>query len=254
MVSLALAPQTPIRVIPDVHGELDAFSALVSEARLQGRFILQLGDLVDRGPNSAGALELMLDLIDEGAGLMLMGNHEWKILRALAGRPVRMNADAERTLLEIAEVPGLAGRFLAMKDRLALYARHGARLFVHAAWDPVMTEDAPIDPRDFDRLLARALYGQTTGRLDPKGRPERVWDWVDELPDGLEVVVGHDWRGPGVVLGREGARGGRALLLDLGAGKGGPLAYMDVEPDGEACFSHQVARWNGPVYEVAAAG
>jgi protein phosphatase len=254
MASLALAPQTPIRVIPDVHGELDAFARLVGEARREGRFVLQLGDLVDRGPNSAGALELMLDLIDEGAGLMLLGNHEWKILRALAGRPVKMNADAERTLLEIAEVRGLAARFLAAKDRMALYARHGARLFVHAAWDPAMTEEAPLEPRDHDRLLARALYGQTTGRLDPKGRPERVWDWVDLLPDGLEVVVGHDWRGPGVVLGRAGARGGRAVLLDLGAGKGGPLAHMDIEPDGRARFSHPVARWEGPVYEVAEAG
>ncbi len=253
MVSLALPLQTPLRVIPDVHGEVEDFARLVSDARRQGRFVLQLGDIVDRGPDSAGALRLMLDLIDDGAGLMLLGNHEWKILRSLAGRPTKLNADAERTLQEIAAVPGLGERFLTTCGRLPLYARHGKRLFVHGAWDPAMTEEAPVDQRDYDRMLARALYGQTTGRLDPKGRPERVWDWVDAIPRGIEVVVGHDWRGPSVVLERGGLLGGRVVLLDLGAGKGGPLAYMDIEGDGRARFSHPVAHWHGAVYELVGA-
>jgi protein phosphatase len=253
MVSLALAPQTPLRVIPDVHGQRVALELLVTEALAQGRFVLQLGDIVDRGPDSVGALEIMLDLMDGGAGLMLLGNHEWKMLRALAGQPVRLNPDAARTLREISAVPGLADRFLRARDRMPFYARHGARLFVHGAWDPAMTEGAPLSERDHDRLLSRALYGQTTGRMDAKGRPERVWDWVDALPAGLEVVVGHDWRGPSVVLERNGRGGGRVRLLDLGAGKGGPLAHMDIEPDGRALFSHPVARWEGAVYQLAEA-
>jgi protein phosphatase len=251
MVSLALPPQAPIRVIPDVHGELADFARLVAEARRQGRFILQLGDVVDRGPDSAGALQVMLDLIDEGAGLMLMGNHEWKIQRALMGRPVKMNAEAQRTLLEIAEVPGLGARFMDAFAKMPLYARHGSRLFVHGAWDPAMTDEAALDARDHDRLLARALYGQTTGKLDPKGRPERVWDWVDAIPRGLEVVVGHDWRGPSVILRRQGALGGSVTLMDLGAGKGGPLAHMDIEDDGRARYSHPTAHWQGAVYQLA---
>jgi protein phosphatase len=251
MASLALSHATPLRVIPDVHGEIDAFSRLVEGARREGRFVLQLGDIVDRGPDSAGALSLMLDLIEAGEGLMLVGNHEWKILRALSGRPVKLNADAERTMDEIDRTPGLADRLLRISPRLPLYLHHGPRLFVHGAWDPAMTDHAPIDPRDHDRLLARALYGQTTGRLDPKGRPERVWDWVDSIPHGLEVVVGHDWRGPSVVLERRGEQGGKVRLLDLGAGKGGPLAHMDIDADGRVRTSHPVARWEGAVYLVA---
>lgn len=253
MVSLALPLQTPVRVIPDVHGELEDFAHLVNDGRREGRFILQLGDIVDRGPDSAGALRIMLDLMDGGTGLMLMGNHEWKILRALSGRPVKLNADAERTMQEIAAVPGLGARFLRACSRMPFYARHGARLFVHGAWDPAMTDEAPIEARDHDRLLARALYGQTTGRLDPKGRPERIWDWVDSIPRGMEVVVGHDWRGPSVVLERHGVLGGRVVLLDLGAGKGGPLAHMDIDGDGRARYSHPVAHWYGAVYELAEA-
>jgi len=86
MTSLVLPPHTSLRVIPDVHGEAEAFARCVNEARAEGRFILQLGDMVDRGPDSVGALTLMLDLMDAGAGLMLMGNHDWKIVRALQDR------------------------------------------------------------------------------------------------------------------------------------------------------------------------
>jgi protein phosphatase len=237
-------------VIPDVHGQRAAFERLVEEALAQGRFIVQLGDIVDRGPDSAGALQIMLDLVESGHGLMLLGNHEWKLLRALAGAQVRLNPDAERSMREIASVKGLSARFLAARNRMPVYARHGARLFVHGAWDPAMTSDAPLSERDHERLLSRALFGQTTGRLDPKGRPARIWDWVDALPQGLEVVVGHDWRGPSVVLERPGRGGGKARLLDLGSGKGGPLAHMDIEPDGRAKFSHPVARWEGAVFQL----
>ncbi|MGD2133215.1 MAG: metallophosphoesterase [Maricaulaceae bacterium] len=251
MASLAIRSDTPIRAIPDVHGELAAFEVLVTEARAEDRFIVQLGDIVDRGPDSAGALSLMFDLMDAGHGLMLMGNHEWKLFRALQGRAVSLGAQAERTLAELAATPGLERRFVDAMEQAPLYVRHGRRLFVHGAWDPAMTDPAPLSDHDHKRLQARALYGQTTGRLDPKGRPERIWDWVDKLPAGLEVVVGHDWRAPSVVLARRGQGGGRAVLLDLGAGKGGPLAYMDIEPDGAARFSHPLADWTGPVYEVA---
>ncbi len=215
--------------------------------------MLQLGDILDRGPDSAGALSIMLDLMEAGAGLMLLGNHEWKILRALSGRPVKMNPTGQRTLREIAAVPGLELRFLAASHAMPLYVRHGPRLFVHGAWDPAMTDERPLGERDHDRLLARALYGQATGRLDAKGRPERGWDWVDALPSGLEVVVGHDWRGPSVVLERRGRGGGVVRLLDLGAGKGGPLAHMDIEPDGRARYSHPLARWEGALFRLAEA-
>ncbi len=76
---------------------------------------------------------------------------------------------------------------------------------------------------------------------------------MDALPSGLEVVVGHDWRGPSVVLERRGRGGGVVRLLDLGAGKGGPLAHMDIEPDGRARYSHPLARWEGALFRLAEA-
>ena len=46
---------TAIRVVGDVHGDATAFAY----AAATDRFVLQLGDLVDNGPDSAGALRIM---------------------------------------------------------------------------------------------------------------------------------------------------------------------------------------------------
>jgi hypothetical protein len=45
-----------IRVIVDVHGDAIAYRTALVEAHARNLFVVQLGDLVDRGPDSAGAL------------------------------------------------------------------------------------------------------------------------------------------------------------------------------------------------------
>lgn len=79
-----MLPEAPARtyVVGDVHGCLDLFDAL--EARISvhaagdGPALLVLvGDLVDRGPNSAGVLDRMQEAPPPGLHrLALAGNHE----------------------------------------------------------------------------------------------------------------------------------------------------------------------------------
>ena len=80
-----------------------------------------------------------------------------------------------------------------------------------------------------DGVLSRALFGQTTGRTQPDGFPERALGWGDRIPRGLTVYCGHDRRS---VDGRpwvtRGAGGGTAVFLDTGAGKGGHLSWIDL--------------------------
>jgi protein phosphatase len=110
------------------------------------------------------------------------------------------------------------------------WVRAGPRLFVHGGFHPAMLHGAP--PPALGRVpppLARALFGQTTGRMQPDGFPERVLDWVDRIPAGLRVYVGHDRRSPdGRPLVMPGAAGGEAVFLDTGAGKGGHLSWVDL--------------------------
>ena len=76
------AMRNGLRIVGDVHGDLDAFRHAVAT----DRFVIQLGDLVDYGPDSAGVLRLMLQVMHEKRGLFLIGNHDRKLGRALMGK------------------------------------------------------------------------------------------------------------------------------------------------------------------------
>ena len=54
---------------------------------------------------------------------------------------------------------------------------------------------------------------------------------MDRIPPGLTVYVGHDRRSPdGRPLAMQGESGGQAVFLDTGAGKGGHLSWIDLDP------------------------
>lgn len=215
----------PLRVVGDVHGDAAAF-AMAAEGE---RFIVQLGDLVDDGPDTPGALTLMFRLIDEGRGLFLLGNHEFKLLRALRGDHVRPGPELERTIAALSSP--LRERAMAEIRRAPAWARSHGRFFVHGGFHPAMlTRPPPPFPIGRpDPLLARAIYGQTTGRVTGSGKPERLLDWIDDIPREITLYCGHDRRSKdGRPLHRTGAKGGEAVFLDTGAGKGGHLSWIDL--------------------------
>src|SRR3954454_17846276 len=97
MALRSLPQDAPIRVVGDVHGDSAAFRY----AAATDRFVVQLGDLTDYGPDNAGALRIMFRLIDEGRGLFVLGNHDLKLARFLGGRPVRNEATLDATLAQL---------------------------------------------------------------------------------------------------------------------------------------------------------
>ena len=91
------APRTPkgrrAYAIGDVHGRLDLLEELLGaiEADMADReraddYIVFLGDLIDRGPDSKGVID-RLRVLDETRyrPVFLIGNHEEVLLRLLAG-------------------------------------------------------------------------------------------------------------------------------------------------------------------------
>lgn len=91
------APSGPPRArayaIGDVHGRLDLLRDLLEQIDEDSRahpcereFVIFLGDLIDRGPDSAGVIEL-LDTVRGNLPnpVFLMGNHEEMMLRVLGG-------------------------------------------------------------------------------------------------------------------------------------------------------------------------
>jgi hypothetical protein len=232
-----------LRIVGDVHGEVEAFDAAIEGAKAMDLFIIQLGDLVDYGPDSPGALRRAFALLDEGRGLFLLGNHEHKLRRALIGHASGQIFVAPeglgRTLEQLRAAPdgaALSERAVAEIARAPAWLRMGQAMFIHAAYhDAMLHRPAPADAgqRRPEGPLARALYGEVTGQRSADGYPVRATRWVGRIPHGMTAYVGHDIRSTnGRPHEMRGALGGRAIFLDTGAGKGGALAWVDLPFDG----------------------
>lgn len=77
----------PIDIIGDVHGELEALTALLfrlgySEQGVHpsGRRLVFVGDLCDRGPDSPGVIRTVMNLVAAGRAQCVLGNHELNLL------------------------------------------------------------------------------------------------------------------------------------------------------------------------------
>ena len=73
-------------------------------------------------------------------------------------------------------------------------------------------------------LFSVCRFHALTGRY-----PERLLHWVESVPEGITVWVGHDVRSTdGRPLRRRGRAGGEVVFLDTGSGKGGHLSWVDL--------------------------
>jgi hypothetical protein len=225
MTIAAIPPGAKIRVVGDVHGDASSFAY----ATATDRFIIQLGDLVDHGPDSARALRMMFDLVESGRGLFILGNHDLKLARVLSGNHVRVDPAVQATVGQLDAL--LKQRALRLIGQAPAWVIHRSALFVHGGFHTTMLEHPPPE-HGLQRptgAVARALYGEPTGRIQPDGYPERSLRWVDRIPAGLTVYCGHDRRSSdGRPYVRHGSAGGKAIFLDTGAGKGGHLSWIDL--------------------------
>jgi calcineurin-like phosphoesterase family protein len=138
----------PVDLIGDIHGELDALERLLAllgyaqdGSHRQNRRLVFLGDLVDRGPDSLGVLQLVQELVAADRAQCVLGNHE---LNLLLGKRRQGNQWYYGETQELAE-GGLVSQVLATaQDRQWILefiaslpvALVGAELrVVHACWD-----------------------------------------------------------------------------------------------------------------------
>ncbi len=75
-------------IIGDVHGEIDALDDLLIRlgytgdgGHADGRRLVFLGDLTDRGPDSPAVLKKVMALVEAGRAQCILGNHELNLLR-----------------------------------------------------------------------------------------------------------------------------------------------------------------------------
>lgn len=193
----------PFDIVGDVHGCLDELIELLEQlgydvtrdgagrpvdaAHPRGRTLVFVGDLVDRGPSSAGVLRLAMGMTAAGHALAVPGNHESKLVRALDGHQVRVSHGLEQTLAELDGEPeefrravrdwcyGLVSHLVFDEGRLVV-AHAGLKQAYHG--------------RASGRVRSFALYGDTTGETDEFGLPVR-YPWATEYRGRALVAYGH---------------------------------------------------------------
>lgn len=146
--------------IGDVHGCLDKLDRLLAEIGPRpGRDrLIFLGDLIDRGPDSRGVIDRVLDLIRSGLAVTaLKGNHEAMLLEAVHGQLGLglWEINGGRATLSSYGLTGrprpedLPAEHLSFLASQPLFLREGETIFVHAGLKP----GRPLDRQEERDLL-----------------------------------------------------------------------------------------------------
>jgi serine/threonine protein phosphatase 1 len=204
-----------VLAIGDIHGCLVSLDALLAAvAPRPDDLIVALGDYVDRGPDSRGVLDRMIDLRSIGRLIALRGNHEAMMIGArdawfdegptwlaCGGRQTLLSyGAAEPTFDDLERVPAAHWYFLESDCRD--WYETPTHIFVHANAYPDM-----------------ALEDQPTFILH--------WEKFEDFgphQSGKVMVCGHTRQPGGVPLNL-----GHAICLDTGAYAGGWLTCLDCD-------------------------
>lgn len=183
-----------IFAVSDVHGYGKLLLQLLQNVNYDAEYdrLYLLGDWVNKGPDSLGTIQIVKQLLSEGA-IGILGNNELKWLNKI---PADLGID-EQEQVEIQ---------LWMK-KLPLWATDGEYLFVHAG----LRSNIPLEQ-------------QTTADLT-----EIREEFFDSPPfDNYTVIFGHT---PTCRLGASAGRiwlGAGKIGVDTGAGHGSYLSLVDL--------------------------
>jgi protein phosphatase len=196
----------PFDIIGDIHGCFDELVDLLTKLGYsvekqsndqlvldfsvkapEGRKVVFLGDLVDRGPKIPEVLGLVMSMVKTGTALCVPGNHDVKLMRKLRGKDVQLTHGLADSLEQLEkQPPEFRNQVSEFIDSLiSHYVLDDGNLVVaHAGMKEEMQGRGSGKVRDF------ALYGETTGETDEFGLPVR-YNWAAEYRGKPLVVYGH---------------------------------------------------------------
>jgi protein phosphatase len=224
-------------IIGDIHGCSWELRVLIEElgyredegwAHPEGRRLALLGDIVDRGPDSFGALMLVRELVDANAAFIAaVGNHDYEIYHGLLlDKPTKVFYGLQRTLDQIEEMGAereFARALREVFDNTAPFTviKEEKLLLVHAALYPDML-GVRYDSDWSDKNSQFALYGETI-HIEGEPFPRKGYSWADSWEEDWTVIYGHD------VIGEMPIIRGKNLNvcgIDTGASYGGRLTAL----------------------------
>jgi Calcineurin-like phosphoesterase len=171
-------------VIGDVHGCLDELQAILRQSGVgRGERVVLAGDLVAKGPDSRGVVQLVREI----GALAVLGNHDAYSIDVWRRRRQGETRHPRRWLLDTLDESDWA--FL---ESLPLFLRLGEEreggpeaAVVHAGAVP----GVPLEAQERDDLLSlRSMVGGTA----PTRRLLMRWPWAAAWRGPEHIVFGHD--------------------------------------------------------------
>jgi len=192
-------------LIGDIHACSREFASLLERiGPVKSDRLVLMGDLVNKGPDPTGVVQLVRSL----DCLCLRGNHENDHLNGHAGiRKLKAESELTKHLMPLEDYRA----YLAMAAAMPLYYENTDLIAVHGALDPALR----LNQQSADLL---------TGDITPEAA------WKDSLDLGRPLVVGHkrysrDITEPFIVEGR-------FYGIDTGCVYGGKLTALEL-PSGK---------------------
>jgi serine/threonine protein phosphatase 1 len=129
-----------ILAVGDIHGCLEQLVALMAIVEpTDNDTIVFLGDYINRGPNSKGVIDFLLDFKTRMSSVFLLGNHEKMLLDYLSnGSPAFLINGGDATLQSYTsnELMTIPHSHLAFFNELRPYFETDDFIFVHAGLKP----------------------------------------------------------------------------------------------------------------------
>lgn len=194
----------PLDIVGDVHGEHEALMALLERLghdprrnrHPEGRRLVFVGDLVDRGPDSPAVIDTVRDLCGRGMAQCVLGNHELNLLRndAKEGNAWFLRPDHAE------QQPG--GAFA--HSRAVVETQHKADIFEYLAALPLVLQRPDL------RVVHAAWQDEAIGKLEEPGARSTI-----ELFEHFEADIEQRGRADGLAdKAREEARRWATELTD----------------------------------------
>lgn len=189
-------------IIGDIHGCYNEFLILTKmlgyewtnkiPIHPEGRQLVFVGDITDRGPDSLRMVDIIYRLvINHKVAQYVPGNHCNKLYRYFLGRNVQVKHGLETTVdeymtLSSKEQDDIRNKFLQLYKQSPLYhlLDDGNLIVCHAG----MKEEF-IGRRD-NEVKTFVLYGDISGKKHEDGSPVRG-DWAKSYNGGAWIVYGH---------------------------------------------------------------
>ena len=229
-------------VIGDVHNESNLLG-LANDYALQNELqMVFVGDLVDYGPTPAETIHMAHDLMQNHSAIFIEGNHDNKIFRYLKGNDVTVSHGMIPTA-EAMEDTDVADKFKWIYENMKplfvigdTHITHGA--FTSSYWSNDVNESAHNRARLYGEIDKSKPFVEWNGQH----YPHRTYAWVDAIPNGKTVIVGHD-RSPfeevpafesniNQIVSKTNEQGGTVYFTDTGAGKGGFVSGVILNTSG----------------------